>query len=172
MAKGRASGEKNSFEHMSWCGHNSRLQMVDVFWSLPTWSGKFCSLLPLLPWTWTLVWGKTKTHKPPPPYPVTSQRLYNPSADRPVGHGIDWLLPADGGGSKPRPLTNTNAICIHQPRNYRCQNQFIISFTQSGGWAGQYLIPAWIPSVCWFPVSPFATYVILLVFTCRPCRMH
>ena len=32
-----------------------------------------------------------------PPYPATSRRLYNPSADQPVGHLIDWLLLLGGG---------------------------------------------------------------------------
>ena len=128
MANGRASGEKNSFEHMSWCGHNSRLQMVDVFWSLSTWSGKFCSLLPLLPCTWTVVWGKHKQTSPPP----TSLHLGICRTHQLTDQLVAWLIDCYrqvGVRAWPHHSRTQAPSVFTSLRNFRCQNQFINPFT-------------------------------------------
>ena len=112
---------------------------------------KIHSLLPLLPCTWTSCGGKTKHTSPP--------KLLNlgivSSADWPVGHMIEWLLPV-GGGSWPNPLTR---VCIYQPKKLTMSKLVYYSFYLRGGWAGWKLILAWI--------RLFKDYFLLVVFTWR-----
>ena len=105
-----------------------------------------------------LVWGKKKHTSPLPRY----ISAFSQTISWPTSWSCDWLIANSRWGFVTRLLTHSNAICIHQPKNYQCQISLL--FLLPTGWVGRWNVfnSAWIPSVHRFPVSPAAAYFIQL----------
>ena len=117
--------------------------------------------------------GEKQKHIPPPHTPIhlsvcTTHQLTN--------HLVTWLIDCYRlvGVRNPNcSRTKTPSVRIHQHKNCRCQNQFIIPLTHQGEWDGRkFVISAWIPSFRRFPFhrlrcTSFSWFFLHVVYTWR-----
>ena len=143
---------------------------VKMFFRYTVCIGKFHSILPLLPCTWTcfIVWGK-KRHPPTPLHlgVCTIRQL----TDQSVGVRSFWNLVRQSSTLFWWGLTTPTAhackrLHIHQPKKLPMSKSVYYSFYPHGGWAGQHF---WIClefsqlADSWFARLPRTS----VVFTCR-----